>query len=224
MIRYMLLLSVLVTTPALAQMRATYAPAPGWEQRKHQELEQIMAAAHARQDAAREQQKQKKAAECASSFRTRLADAKRALAEYAEYRKAYEAARPAVEWWGQHCRFLSELENAIRKNDDPNAFVCDTKKGRPKNLTAELIMQFNTEAPGPDQHFGYDNDQCREFDRADHGVELVLGGVNAAPDFETAANEMLVLCYEDTRPTCVKARESVEAARAKRAAKQAEPE
>lgn len=57
--------------------------------------------------------------ECAESYASRLEDAKRAISDLDAYLLEYAKARPAIEWFEAHCRFLSELEIAVRKLDDP---------------------------------------------------------------------------------------------------------
>lgn len=76
---------------------------------------------------------------CAESYPERIADVRRARAEHAAYMAEHK--RLAV-WFNEHCRFLSELEIAIRKLDDELSFVCDTQKGRPKGLTGAAVAPY----------------------------------------------------------------------------------
>jgi hypothetical protein len=67
---------------------------------------------------------------CASSWEERLADFRSAVPTWQRYNTDYERVMP---WFDEHCRWLSDLEIAIRKIDDSAAFVCDTNKGRPRS-------------------------------------------------------------------------------------------
>jgi hypothetical protein len=152
---------------------------------------------------------------CAETFPARLADAKGALREYAVHEAEFQKARPALEWFDAHCRFLSELEIAIRKLDEINPFVCEPKaKGRPKGLTSELVLTFSAPpSVGTFQDakaFG-ENHRCAARDP----VSLVFGEVS----IDEMLHRMEVLCWDDTREKCIKARETIAAERAK--AKQA---
>lgn len=162
---------------------------------------------------------------CAESFPARVADAKEAVFEYRAYLEQYEKARPAVEWFEAHCRFLTEREIAIRKLDDENAFVCDPKaKGRPKRLTSELVLRFSVLAPisdFQDDAFHGENHRCLERDRAER-VGLVFGPRAEGLDrLEQLLDEQEVMCWDDPRAPCVKARESMPAKRASLAAERA---
>jgi hypothetical protein len=152
-------------------------------------------------------------AQCAASFPKRLADAKQAIVQHGDFMAGYKAARPALEWFEAHCRFLSELELAVRKLDDPNAFVCDPKaKGRPKGLTSELVLQYSTlPSVGVWQEHHGENHRCLETDRASR-VALVI---SAEEGLAGRAQRMEVICYGDDRPSCKELRTSLEAARAK---------
>lgn len=155
---------------------------------------------------------------CAESFPARLADAKQALVQFEAFHQDYQKAKPALEWFEAHCRFLEELERVVRKVNDPNAFVCDTQKGRPKELTAELVLNYSTipnvGAFQADQHHDLNN-RCAERDQAAR-IGLVFG---AGSELDQVAHRLLVACYGDARPACVKARETIAAAaRAKAAA------
>jgi len=50
-------------------------------------------------------------------------------------------------WYLEHCRALSPLEIAIRKIDDPWAFVCEKAPGRPAGLTPKFVREHN-DPPG----------------------------------------------------------------------------
>lgn len=155
---------------------------------------------------------------CAESFPARLADAKQAVASFETFQRRYAEARPALEWFEAHCHFLEELDRVVRKVDDPNAFVCDPKaKGRPKNLTAELVLEFsvqpNVGAFQADQHHDLNN-RCSERDQAAR-IGLVFG---AGSEKDQVFHRLLVICYGDERPACVKARETIAAARTKEGA------
>jgi hypothetical protein len=151
-------------------------------------------------------------AECAASFPERLADAKRAYSEHLRYEARFEksGAQAKLEWFDAHCRFLKPLEIAIRKLDDPNAFVCDPKaKGRPKGLTNYLELAELQPPPFTElQGFRSENYACDESDKK-YRIGVIL-------DEERSQLELLeFLCYEDTRPSCVTANETIAKARAK---------
>lgn len=74
---------------------------------------------------------------CSASFNARLAEARAAIAS----KQAYDKELKKMDWWSEHCRFLSPLEIGIRKLDDPNSFVCDTQKGRPPGLTTKFVLE-----------------------------------------------------------------------------------
>jgi len=155
--------------------------------------------------------------ECSETFPARVADAKQAIVRFEAFSKDYEQARPALEWFEAHCRFLGELERVVRKLDDPNAFVCNPKaKGRPKSLTAELVMTYSV-APdvGSFQSDAFHdlNNRCLELDQAAR-VGLVFGAIS---EKERLAQRLEVACYGDDRPECVKALEAIAAWRAKKA-------
>lgn len=146
---------------------------------------------------------------CAESFPARLADAQRALRAYEAYQRQYDAAQPAVLWFEANCHFLSELERAARREDDLNAFVCRTKKGRPKSLTAELVAEFQTHAPFTsflaDEFHGPDH-QCLEEDRAQR-VGLLLR------DDASPIERLELMCFGDASERCERARAAIAAAR-----------
>jgi hypothetical protein len=141
--------------------------------------------------------------ECASTFEARLADAKRGLALYKAHMREYEKARPALEWFEAHCRFLNELELAIRKLDDPNAFVCDPGAGkRPKGLTSELVITYSTlPSQMTFQERQGENHMCERKDARDR-IALTFHDLTEIEIIE-------VLCYADERPACVQARENI---------------
>jgi hypothetical protein len=154
-------------------------------------------------------------AECAASFPERLADAKAAVREHVrqETRIKPDATREAkLDWFDAHCRFLSPLEIAIRKLDDPNSFVCDTSKGRPKGLTTQSGSGLGFLASGKNerQKLRGDSALCSDSDKAAR-INVYLGGFDDWP----ATDKLEILCYGDERPKFVKACEDVAAARAK---------
>lgn len=134
---------------------------------------------------------------CASSFPARLDDAKRAVVAYADELERFDAARPAVEWFGTHCRFLNALERAARKVDDANAFVCDASK--PAGLTAELVLRYTVEpSVGSFQLEHGANHRCLESDRA---ARVALVFVRPSP-----LEQLAILCWDSGTPRCVAAR------------------
>jgi hypothetical protein len=217
--------SLLASAVAHAQMRATYVPAPSSEQqRRLRELDAKLAARREHADAALEQQRITRegaqASECAQSFPARLADARQAIVAASKATDEWKRIGAAAkwEWFGEHCRFLSELENAIRKNDDPNAFVCDTTKGRPKGLTSKFLMTYPQDPPAVTDYEerAADDQTCAEYDTAER-VALVF----ASP--ASSGQRLEVLCFNDDRPACVDARAQFEAAKAKKADESEEP-
>jgi hypothetical protein len=185
------------------------------EQREREEqARNAERAAHA--DAVHEQQRAvreaAKAAECAQSWPTRLADAKQALVA-AGRAQADKVAANKLAWFDQHCRFLNPLEIAIRKLNDPNSFVCDTQKGRPAGLTSSFVLDHQGGlALGDVQELLADDRVCEPFDDAER-MSLVMNDSNT--DAASVGQRLAVLCYDDDRPKCVQARASIAAWRAK---------
>jgi hypothetical protein len=168
--------------------------------------------AHAQIAADQDQYRAELVHRCAESFPERLVDAKRALrryeAERAEYKKSGIAQK--AEWMAEHCRPLSDLEIAIRKTDDPMAFVCDPHaKGRPSALLFE--------APEPPsllalQGFHVENEVCRGVDTTER---VALGMTGDETDRVDVMIRLEVICYDDARPACIAARAQIAAVRAK---------
>lgn len=145
-------------------------------------------------------------AECAASYPERLVDAQHAIAEQAAYMVEWRRVMP---WFEQHCRFLTELERAVRKVDDPAAFVCDTNKGRPRELTSRYVAEHSAPADVVlFQEIVGDNDRCAPYDVADGRPVLVLRD-------PTPAQTLAVICYASSRPSCVAARKAIEGATAR---------
>lgn len=142
--------------------------------------------------------------ECAESFPARLADAKTGLALYNTYMRDFEKARPAIAWFEAHCRFLTDLEVAIRKIDDANAFVCDpSARGKPKGLTSALVLSYSTEPTTMTfQTRQGDNHVCAAADERAGRISLAFGPLTRMQIVE-------LLCYQDERASCVKARETI---------------
>jgi hypothetical protein len=131
-----------------------------------------------------------RADECSETFPDRLKDAQNAVLERDAFLAEYAKARPALEWFEAHCRFLTELELAARKVDDPLTFVCDAKaKGRPKNLTAELVTTYSTIPPAASyqEHFGADV-RCEASDRATRIQLMSLDDLDVA-------GKLRLFCY-----------------------------
>lgn len=148
--------------------------------------------------------------ECAETFPARLVDAQHAVIERDAWLAEYEKAKPAVEWFEAHCRFLDELEIVVRKLDDPLSFVCDKKaKGRPKGLTAELVLTYSTvpTVSSYQKQFGPDN-TCAESDRATR-----LGLVNL--DDLTVTGKLELMCFQSERPSCAGILEKIAESRAR---------
>lgn len=149
-------------------------------------------------------------ATCAATYPARLADAKTGLAQYNTYMREAEKARPAVEWFSLHCRFLTELEITVRHIDDPNAFVCDpAARGKPSNLTSELILNFSTlPTTMTFQTRQGENHMCSAADERAGRMVLAFGEL-------TDIQVVEALCYEDDRPSCVRVRETIAKLKAK---------
>ena len=153
-------------------------------------------------DAHAEEWKPDLAQQCAASFPERHADAISAINQQAAYTAERDRVMP---WFDANCRPLTELERAIRKIDDPAAFVCRTSKGRPKELTSDFLLQHAS--PVDVVHFQdryHDNDECEPYDRAAR-VSLVLRE-------PTAAQKLAVYCFQSTSPKCAPVHEALAAA------------
>lgn len=140
------------------------------------------------------------AASCSASFNERLDDAREAIAENQEYMKVYDRFMP---WFKEHCRFLTELEIAVRKLDDSNAFVCDTGKGRPAGMTSQIVAdhQFPTTAK-LHQEYREASLWCEPFDAAER-ISLVLRDSDPRT---TIVRQLEVTCWKVESEDCAKAR------------------
>ncbi len=148
--------------------------------------------------------------ECATSFAGRLADAQLAVIERDAFIAQYEKVRPALDWFEANCRFLEDIEIVVRKLDDRASFVCDPKaKGRPKNLTAELVLTYSTmPTVGSYQKHHGQNHRCAESDRAARIPLVVL-------DDLTVLEKMELMCFQSERPKCAGMAEKIAEARAR---------
>lgn len=156
-------------------------------------------------------------ASCGLSYNERLADARSAIQRSWEYDSEVAAYRPALDWFEQHCRFLEWEEIVVRKLDDPDSFVCDTNKGRPKGLNAEQIQYF--------QHngreltvsvlvkWGHSNLLCREHDEKAGRPSLVFAPLpqDASRDARRSAliAKIDVMCWQVVSEKCTKTLASV---------------
>jgi hypothetical protein len=153
---------------------------------------------------------------CAESFPERLQDARDAVIRGQEEAAEYDRIMP---WWNEHCRWLTDIEIAIRKLDDPNAFVCDTKKGRPKGLTSDLVLDHQGRARAQSyQKFFQSSLLCNAFDTAER-VSIVMYDSydptrhkTSAEYYELTALEVSVMCFQVESEKCTKARAAVAAA------------
>jgi hypothetical protein len=137
------------------------------------------------------------AAQCSGSYPARLADARNAIAEHTRYMLERREVMP---WFEQHCRFLSELERAIRKLDDPAAFVCESAKGRPKRLTTAFIAEHSQPVDVVIlQEFFHADDVCEPHDLAAGRPSLVLRE-------PTTERKLAVLCWGKEGDPCAQAR------------------
>jgi hypothetical protein len=138
---------------------------------------------------------------CAASWEERLADFRAAIPAQQRYMKAYNRVMP---WFYEHCRWLSELEVAIRKLDDTASFVCDTKKGRPKELTSDFALEHQ----GPEHasifiEYFEANRLCQDFDAAER-VSLLFGQFDS--EAEQARVILTGMCWHVSSANCDKAR------------------
>lgn len=151
---------------------------------------------------------------CAESFPERLEDAQQAVVRQQKEAAVYDRVMP---WFNEHCRWLTDLEIAIRKIDDANAFVCDTSKGRPKGLTADLVLDHQArETTQAFQHFFNESLWCEAFDMAERSVTLVMRETyepSVHTDKEVGrrifAIEVGVMCWHDESEKCSKARAAI---------------
>lgn len=144
----------------------------------------------------------KLAAECAASFPERHADAVSAISQHTTYMAEYKRVMP---WFDQNCRHLTELERAIRKIDDPAAFVCRTQKGRPRELTSQFVLEHSQPADVVIfQDRFHDNDVCERYDAAAR-ISLVLR--DPPPE-----RKLAVYCYQSTSAQCDRVRAVIAAA------------
>jgi hypothetical protein len=141
---------------------------------------------------------------CEETFPARLAAAKADVNAWFKEDDAYQKylrspQGKAMTFFSEHCRFLNQLEIAIRKLDDPLSFVCDPHAGpKPKALTTRLIAEtggnVGTSLHGTDSS----NAQCSSEDPID---------LSFSSDFEnkeSSAKAYLVFCYDDPREACQK--------------------
>jgi hypothetical protein len=144
---------------------------------------------------------------CEETFPTRLeaakTDVKAWLKENDAYQKLLHSPQgKAITFFSEHCRFLSKLEIAIRKLDDPLSFVCDPQAGpKPRALTTHLIAEtggsIGTILRGTDSS----NAQCSSEDPIDLSVSSDFD------DKENSAKVYLIFCYDDPREGCKKVME-----------------
>lgn len=143
---------------------------------------------------------------CSESFPARLADFRQSVVAQQRYMREYERVMP---WFDEHCRWLSELEIAIRKIDDPAAFVCDTRKGRPKGLTSEFALDH--QGPRTVENFVDDaaaNTWCHLYDAAS-AVTLNLG--YAEPPINEPRVIMEAMCWHVEGAKCDRVRAALAA-------------
>jgi len=148
------------------------------------------------------------AATCAESFPERLADFREGVVAQQRYMAEYNRVIP---WFQEHCRWLSTREIAIRKLDDPAAFVCDTRRGRPKELSSEFALSHDS--PRDIATFiehSEVNRWCGPFDRASR-ISLELAQAEQ-PEVE-ARIVLEVMCWHVESPKCDRARAALAGAR-----------
>lgn len=148
------------------------------------------------------------AAVCAATWQERLADARQAVLANQAYMQVH---RKYIPWFREHCRFLTEFEIAARKLDDPHAFVCDTQKGRPKGLTSEIAVEYDspTDPHVYQKHFMPDV-FCEPHDVLER-VSLVLRDDGTRAYF---AKEVGAMCWRVESDECTRARAAVAASAA----------
>lgn len=145
---------------------------------------------------------------CAATFPERLADFRQGIVQHQQYMTVHDRIMP---WWTEHCRWLTDREIAIRQIDDPNAFVCDTQKGRPKGLTSEMVLDYQSPQDAAIFIDYSDEDRwCEAFDVAAGRVSLRLG------QWESPAEQARIIltgmCWQVTSAKCDKARAALAAA------------
>jgi len=150
------------------------------------------------------------AATCAASYPERIAGVKQAIIEWDAYTKERSKHLKALDFFDAHCRFLTELEVAIRKLNDPNTIVCKTEKGRPKDVTAEVITGYHLAASPQSfvEEHGFENHRCAAYDAAER-LALVL------PEDLNIGEQQELLCWGRDTPSCASSLAALEVARAK---------
>ncbi len=162
---------------------------------------------------------------CAATFRDRLASMRETLVGYEQHNREHERLIP---WFNEHCRFLTDLEIAIRKLDDENSFVCDTQKGRPKGLTSTAVIDHMSRALPVDDYV-WVNRACEAADIRTFGVSLSFD----LPDTRWSSTKewtgepyvklVHVLCFEHDTKACAELRAKVDGLSEPRAPEAAAP-
>lgn len=139
---------------------------------------------------------------CGETYAERLTDFRDGMDAVQVYRREYNRVMP---WFREHCRFLEDYEIAIRRIDTAEAIVCDTKKGRPKGLTAEFALahQFEASPLRYVQHL-VANDFCAPFDHV-AGVP-VLSFDWDAPDHVRSRYLLAIKCWQVKGADCDRGR------------------
>jgi len=147
---------------------------------------------------------------CADTFAQRLQTVRAQIKEWAREAAAQAAWErspqgKAVAFFSQHCRFLSPLEIAIRKLDDPMSFVCDPSAGpKPKALTTKVLAESGNTGLVL-QGSGIENHACKTQDPVDLGVNSDMS------DPLNLVKITLVICHGDDRQDCLDARRTAQA-------------
>jgi hypothetical protein len=164
------------------------------------------------------------AKKCAASFDDRLTETAQAIPAARKHHAEYRRVMP---WFYANCRILTELERAVRKLDDENAFVCKPAKGRPKELTQQFVDDHLDDNTILDfQDHASEDMSCSGRDVAARGLSLdmrdVVAGLDegATPEQSAIAGHhmMAIFCTvqtSDTSDQCVKLRAEIAAAASK---------
>ena len=73
---------------------------------------------------------------CGATFPKRLKATQVAIKAAAAFDRESVRVMP---WAEAHCRPMTELERALRKENDESAILCDTTQGRPSGLTGKFF-------------------------------------------------------------------------------------
>ncbi len=142
---------------------------------------------------------------CAASFPARLDDARQAVIQFRQFTQGYSRSMP---WFNEHCRLLEDAERIARHEDDPFAFVCDTRRGRPRELTTRYVAQYAGAIPTIAVliHSSAETRACVPFDGRDR-IPLLPESIE-----NSVTMQLLVLCWgRDDNANCEGSRTQLDA-------------